>query len=229
MEYTISCDSNSISCRALYRTISAIVFNVAALNVDPLSNFNKLLYNTELDKRDGKKYWLTETSEWWMVDNSYDYWCFPSACPRSHRWARYSTMPRRSRPCSSPPPVYHRVRSRSRVHWDSNQPRRGQQPRRCTIRVARSFQSHCIHRARFSSTFDRSRRNRYSVASCYSALLDTTHETSSHVRLNREARSAITVIKLRTVRFPTPLSPARNLIALSAVTTPIGISWLSHF
>lgn len=64
MEYTISCDSNSISCRALYRTISAIVFNVAALNVDPLSNFNKLLYNTELDKRDGKKYWLTETSEW---------------------------------------------------------------------------------------------------------------------------------------------------------------------
>lgn len=137
-----------------------------------------------------------------MVDNSYDYWCFPSACPRNRRWARYSTTPRRSHLCSSPPPVYHRVRSRSRVHWGSNQPRRGQLPHRCTIRVARSSQSRCIHRARFFwPTFDRSRRSRYCVASCYSALLDTTHETSSHVRLNREARSAITVIKLRTTRF----------------------------
>lgn len=56
IEYTISRDSNSISRGTLYRIISAIVFNVAAFNVDPLSNFHKLLYNTELDKRDRKKY-----------------------------------------------------------------------------------------------------------------------------------------------------------------------------
>lgn len=42
MEYTISRDNNSISCRTLYRTISAIVFNVAALNVESLIEFQQI-------------------------------------------------------------------------------------------------------------------------------------------------------------------------------------------
>lgn len=219
----------------MYSVISIVYLecrHIECHRVDSLSTFHKLFYNIELDKCDGEKYWLTETSEWWKVDNSYDYWCSPSACPRNRRWARCSTTPRRSHPCSSPPPVYRRARNRSRAHWDSNRPRRGRPPRRCTIRVARLSQYHCIRRARLSwPTSDRSRRNRCSVASCCSALLDTTHETSPHVRSNREARNAITVIKSRTVRFRMPLSPARNLIALPGVTTLIAIwiSWLSHF
>lgn len=131
-----------------------------------------------------EKYWLTETSKWWKVDSSYDYWCSPSAYPRNRRWAHCSTMPRRSRPCSSPPPVYRRARSRSRAHWDNSQPQQARPPRRCTIPVARSPQSRCIRYGHLSwpTMPGRSKWNRCSVVSCRLALFGTTHEISSHVR-----------------------------------------------
>lgn len=91
--------------------------------------------------------------------------------------------PRQSRPCSSPPPVCRRARSRSWARWDNSRPRRARPPRRCTIPVARSPQSRCTHRGRpsWSTTFGRS--NRCSAASCRRlALLGITHEINPHVR-----------------------------------------------